>query len=416
MRFRLGRGRSPDPGREGTVYRAKPGFRLRGDSSLESPAPAVAPLMATRTADPWGQGDSRYPHHPAPPDPQQPWAAEQRAGGPGPATDPRVARTRRRRRPRRVLAWLLVAVVLYPLLLGVLAWFSLGRFDAIPDGERPASGAGRTYLVIGSDSREDLSREERARLGTGQATGIRTDTIMLLQTQLGGPATLVSIPRDSYVSIPGHGKNKINAAYALGGPKLLVTTVEQATGLKVDDVVMTGLGGFAGVVDAVGGVRLCPKTAIKDDKAHLDVAAGCQTMDGKTALGYARARYSDPRGDLGRVERQREVLAAIASKTLSPSVIGVPWRAVPAAVAGGKALTVDSGSTPWSVARFVLGMRAVSGGGGVTLTVPIGGDVSTPAGAALTWDSEQANRLFEAMARGDRDTVRSIAEDQKQKG
>jgi LCP family protein required for cell wall assembly len=314
-----------------------------------------------------------------------------------------------------VAKWLVALLVLYPVLLGVLAWFSLGRFDAMPDGERPVGAPGSTYLVIGSDSREDLSREERDRLGTGQATGIRTDTIMLLQTPWVGPSTLVSIPRDSYVDIPGHGKNKINAAYSLGGPQLLVATVEQATGLRIDDVVMTGLGGFAGVVDAVGGVRLCPKTAIKDDKAHIDVPAGCQQMDGVTSLGYARARYSDPRGDLGRVERQREVLAAIASTTLSPSVIAVPWRAVPTAVAGGKALTVNSSSTPWSVARFVLGMRAVSGGGGLTLTVPIGGDISTPAGSALKWDTEQANRLFEAMNSGDRDTIREIAEAQAKK-
>ena len=112
----------------------------------------------------------------------------------------------------------------------------------------------------------------------------------------GGPTVLVSMPRDSYVSIPGHGKNKINAAYAFGGPQLLVRTVEQATGLHVDAYVETGLGGYAQLVDAIGGIDVCVKRAMKDAKAHIDVKAGCQTFDGATALGYARARYSRPAG------------------------------------------------------------------------------------------------------------------------
>ena len=97
----------------------------------------------------------------------------------------------------------------------------------------------------------------------------------------GGPTVLVSIPRDSYVAIPGHGKNKINAAYAFGGPPLLVRTVEQATGLHVDSYVETGLGGYAQLVDALGGIDVCVKRALKDPKAHINVKAGCQTFDGR---------------------------------------------------------------------------------------------------------------------------------------
>ena len=195
----------------------------------------------------------------------------------------------------------------------------------------------------------------------------------------GGPTVLVSVPRDSYVPIPGHGRNKINAAYSIGGPQLLVRTVESVTALHVDDYVETGLGGYANLVDAIGGVRICAKRAMNDPNAHLNLPAGCQQMDGATALGYARARNSDPRGDLGRVERQREVLAAIAGKTLSPAVLAVPWRSIPAARAGGGALTVDDGTSPIAIARFVLAMRAVSGGN-LSLTVPIG-DPNLAAGA-----------------------------------
>lgn len=309
---------------------------------------------------------------------------------------------------------MLLLLVGYPVLLGVTAFTNLSRVSAIPGSGRTADTPGRTYLVVGSDSRQDLSRDERARLGTGQSAGQRTDTIMLLHVPSGGgPTVLVSVPRDSYVPVPGKGKHKINAAYALGGPQLLVRTVEQTTGLHIDDYVETGLGGYANLVDAIGGVRICVKRAMKDDKAHINLKAGCQQMDGATALGYARARYSDPRGDLGRVERQREVLAAIASKTLSPSVLAVPWRALPAAGAGGQALTVDDGTSPLGVARFVLAMRSVSGGGGLSLTVPVAGDISTPDGDALQWNNTKARALFRAIATDQTESVRPLAEEQK---
>ena len=173
----------------------------------------------------------------------------------------------------------------------------------------------------------------------------------------GGPTVLVSVPRDSYVAIPGHGKNKINAAYAFGGPQLLVRTVEQATGLRIDELRRDRSGRVRHARRRDRRRRRLRRSApMKDAKAHIDVKAGCQTFDGATALGYARARYSDPRGDLGRVERQRQVLAAIAGKTLSPSVIAArPWRAFPAASAGGDALTVDAGTSP-------LGLLAVRAG------------------------------------------------------
>ena len=141
-----------------------------------------------------------------------------------------------------------------------------------------------------------------------------------------GKPVLISIPRDSYLPIPGHGKNKVNAAFAIGGPKLLAQTLEQATGLPIDGYVEIGFGGFAGVVDSLGGVDVCVKRDIKDAKAHIDLKKGCQTLDGKNALGYVRARYSDPKGDLGRAERQRQFLGAIMKKAATPATVLIPWR------------------------------------------------------------------------------------------
>jgi LCP family protein required for cell wall assembly len=308
---------------------------------------------------------------------------------------------------------LVLVLIGYPIALFAVAWTSLGRIEAMPGGDRPEQTPGRTFLVVGSDSREDLSDAERNELGTGTAGGQRTDTIMLLHVPTSGPTVLISVPRDSYVPIPGHGKNKINASYSFGGPQLLIRTLEDVTGLRIDSYVETGLGGYADLVDAVGGVNVCVESAMRDEKAHLDVEAGCQTMDGATALGYARARYSDPRGDLGRVERQRQVLAAIAARTLSPAVVAVPWRAFPAASAGGHALTVDSGTTPWGLVRFILAMRDVAGGSGLSLTVPISNpDLSTPAGSAVKWDTEQAKELFAALRADDTETIRPMAAEQ----
>jgi LCP family protein required for cell wall assembly len=306
-------------------------------------------------------------------------------------------------------------LVLYPLALFWVAWSHLGRVAAMPGGTRPDQTPGRTYLVVGSDSRSALTPAQRRRLGTGKAVGNRTDTIMLLHVPSGGgPTVLISVPRDSYVSIPGHGKNKINAASAIGGPQLLVRTVENATGIRVDEYVETGLLGYADLVDAVGGVTVCVKKPINDAKAHINLKAGCQTFDGKTALGYARARYSDPRGDLGRVERQRQVLAAIAGKTLSPSVVLLPWHAFPAAAAGGDALAADDSTSPWGLVSFVLAMRDVAGGGGLSLTVPISNpNLSTSAGSAVQWDSARAKALFADIRRDDTDAIRPIAESQK---
>ncbi|MGL5829991.1 MAG: LCP family protein, partial [Angustibacter sp.] len=270
------------------------------------------------------------------------------------------------------------------------------------------------YLVVGSDSRRGLTPSERKELSTGADVGSRTDTIMLLQVPPGGgPTVLMSIPRDSYVEIPGKGMNKINAAFAFGGPKLLAATIEKATGVQIDDYMEIGFAGFADMVDAVGGVEICPKRDMDDPKAGLDIKAGCQQAQGPTALGYARARYSDPRGDLGRVERQREVLSAIVVKAAKPSTLANPFRAFPLASAGGGTLTVDENTGPMALGRFVLGMKSVSSGDGLSLTVPVSGTGTRgSAGSVVLWDEAQAAKVFTALRLGATENIRAIAQGQ----
>jgi LCP family protein required for cell wall assembly len=299
---------------------------------------------------------------------------------------------------RSVLLALLLVVAL---LLGAMLFFysRIEKVDALSDYDgRPAGGSGTNWLIVGSDSREGLSDEEIKELHLGKAEGRRTDTIILLHEPADGAPTLVSLPRDSYVPIPGHGRNKLNAAYAFGGAPLLVQTVETVTGLRVDHYAEVGFGGFVGMTDAVGGVELCPKRSIKDRKAGLDVAKGCQEMDGPTALGYVRARYSDPKGDLGRVERQQEFLGAVFDEAVSPATLLNPFRIVSLGNAATTALTIDDGDGPLSLVRFALAMRAVAGGDGKRVTVPVAdANYTTSAGSAVKWDRDRALRLFRAL-------------------
>ncbi len=280
-----------------------------------------------------------------------------------------------------MVAWLvfLVAVPLW-------AWSQVDKVRVAPAGERPAEQPGTTYLLVGSDSREGLTREEELDLGTGKAAGRRTDTIMLLHTG-SGPNLLMSIPRDSLVDVPGYGTTKINAAFAYGGPRLMVQTIEQNTGIRVDDYVEIGFGGFVDVIGAVGGVEICPTEAMKDPQANLDIARGCQQADGKTALGYARSRKTSALGDIDRARHQREVVSAVGASAASPWSVLNPVRYVRLAAAGAHALRVGEDTSMLSTARFAWAMTRVSGKTGLTCGVPI-------ADLAVNWDDARANQLF----------------------
>ncbi|MEO3784823.1 LCP family protein [Actinocorallia sp. B10E7] len=304
---------------------------------------------------------------------------------------------RRRRRPGRVLA-----VVLAVLLAGSVAGYlsldgRLQREGALADYEgRVEDTPGTNWLIVGSDSRAGLTKDDRKKLRTGSAQGKRTDSIMLLHYGDGG-TTLLSIPRDSYVAIPGHGNNKINAAYAIGGSDLLVRTVEQATGIRVDHFAEIGFGGFVGVVDAVGGVNICVKKPLKDPKAGLDLKAGCQDLNGAQALGYVRTRqYAN--GDLERIKNQRQFFAALIDKATSPATLLNPFRGIPLAWNSTGNFTVDEGDSLYDLARMMLAMRGLSGGDGTTLSVPFGSFGSSGSiGSYVVWDKAKSEKLFTAL-------------------
>jgi LCP family protein required for cell wall assembly len=307
-------------------------------------------------------------------------------------------RPRRRRRfpVGRVVLLLVVAWVAFMVFTPLHAWNSVTKVDTTPAGTRPADSKGYNYLLVGSDSRAGLTKEQRKKYATGNAAGRRTDSIILVHVPAGGgkPA-LISLPRDSYVPIPGHGSNKINAAFAFGGPNLLVQTVEQVTDLHIDGYVEIGFAGFASVVDSVGGVNICVPFKMNDKKAGINLKKGCQVLDGANALGYVRARYSDPRGDIGRAERQRQFLSAIMKKALTPSTVLIPTRYWSFSHAAAQGLIVGDDTSMRDASRVLLAMRAVSNDKGLSLVVPLSSlNYQTNAGSSVKWDTARAKALF----------------------
>ncbi|GGG79398.1 LCP family protein [Corynebacterium pelargi] len=301
-----------------------------------------------------------------------------------------------RRRPRLgclgTLRWVVAAVVVLVLVGGLWVDAKLNRIDAQPP-QHIANTAGTNWLLVGSDSRTDLSEEDVQRLGTGGDIGsMRTDTIMLLHLPTFGKATLLSIPRDSYVNIPGYGMDKINAAFSLGGAPLLEQTVEEATGLRIDHYAEIGMGGLANVVDAAGGIEVCPPEPIDDPLANLNIQAGCQRVDGPTALGYVRTRATSM-GDLDRVQRQREFFSALVNKLTSPGTFLNPFRVLPTISTVAGAFTVDKKDHVWHLARVALAMHS----GIETTTVPVGGFADTDVGNVVLWDEPAAQELFNSL-------------------
>ncbi|MFE3830009.1 LCP family protein [Streptomyces sp. NPDC059092] len=314
------------------------------------------------------------------------------------------------------------AIVLVVLLLGT----SIGTYfwadgklkrevDLSKVIERPSQGDGTNYLIVGSDSREGMTDEDKKKLHTGSAEGKRTDSMMILHDGSNGP-TLVSLPRDSNVTIPSFvgsesGKEypstgrqtKLNAAYAEDGPELLVRTVEYNTGLHIDHYVEIGFAGFANIVDAIGGVEMDIPKAFKDKKSGADFQAGTQTLDGEQALAFVRTRYAFAASDLDRTKNQQKFLAALASQTATPGTILNPFKLYPTMGAGLDTLIVDKDMSLWSLSQMFFAMKGITGGDGVSMNMPISGSV----GGNLVWDKAKVKELVNQLNNDEKVTVTS---------
>jgi LCP family protein required for cell wall assembly len=318
--------------------------------------------------------------------------------------------------PKRILAG---AVVLVLLIAGFGIWLYVHasgeiRHEAVFSDYpgRPKEGAGTNWLLVGTDSREGLTRAQQDALhtGSGAVTGDtqRTDSMMLLHSGSHG-TSLISLPRDSFVTIPEwtdsqgkthkSSKNKLNAAFAFGGAPLLVKTIETQTGVRIDHFAEVGFGGFVDVTNAVGGVRMCLDKPMVDEKSGANLKAGCQTLNGAQALAYVRARYSDPLGDLGRMQRQRQFLAALSHQVATPGVVLNPFKLVPVMDNSLAVFTTSNGTSLGDLYDLFQHMKSVNGGGGKTMVVPIANPGYNVAGVGSTvlWNATKAQQLWTAV-------------------
>lgn len=333
-------------------------------------------------------------------------------GGTG-TRDPRPAPNWRRR-----IKWTAITLVTLLVVVSVSTYFwadsKLHRdVDLSKVIDRPDAGQGTNYLIVGSDSRAGMSAEEKKKLHTGSAEGKRTDSMMILHTGDNG-STLVSLPRDSNVEIPtykgsdsgktyqGTGRHvKLNAAYAEDGPELLVRTVEFNTGLRIDHYVEIGFGGFAKIVDAVGGVDMTLDKGFKDKYSGADFKAGKQTLNGEQALAFVRTRHAFAASDLERTKNQQKFLAALAHQVATPSTVLNPFTLYPTMGAGLDSLTVDKDMSLWDLADMFWAMKGVTGGDGKSMNMPISGST----GGNLVWDKAKVKALVDELKNDDKVTV-----------
>ena len=305
-------------------------------------------------------------------------------------------------RSRRALRrWLIVLVSLLSVLAvgaGALTFYGVQTLNTVKrepgllPSDRPTVDPGAlvaqpiNFLLLGSDSR-------------GQDRG-RSDVMMLVHSDPSrAKLYLISLPRDLWVPIPGHGTNKINAAYAFGGGPLAVRTVENLLGIEIDHVALTDFEGFFRLVDDVGGVSVF--NTIPSSNHGFDFARGDIRLTGASALAYVRQRYDLPRGDFDRAERQRLVVTAIIDKVASSQTLTNPARLLAVVDRLSRSVTVDATLTNQRVVDLVRELQITSGQDIEQLQVPVAGFGRSSAGASyVKVDKAGIARLGDALSSG----------------
>jgi len=309
----------------------------------------------------------------------------------------------------RIITSLSVGIVL----VSSVSSFGLGQvsssiaridvFNSLNDRPEKTSKA-ENYLLVGSDTREGLTKQQMRELRVGStatAAGGRSDTMLIIHlSKSRDRAYIISLPRDSLVVIPEHvsssdkktiipdRQGKLNSAFSYGGAPLLIETVERATSIKIDHYVEVSFAGFAGIVDALGGIEVCTKVDIDDPKSHLVLSAGVHTLDGIEALKYVRTRDFDGRGDIGRMQRQQQFMSAVLNKATSSGTLLNPFKVKNFINASLASVKLDSGLAPDDLLTLAKQMKNLSSGNVRTLTVPL----SNPngrvdgVGSVVIWD------------------------------
>lgn len=270
---------------------------------------------------------------------------------------------RRRHHPGRIILTVLLVLIMALGLSVFSAWNWVdGQLNKKSWLTSKADTAGESWLILGSDERDGTTGD------TGEVTGFRTDTILVLTKPASGSSSLISIPRDSLVEIDQQ-YMKINAVAQLYSGKQLVNEVEDITGQKINHVALIQFGGLVKVVDALGGIELCYDQDVDDPYSSLNWTAGCHTADGNTALAFSRMRYADAQGDFGRAARQRQVINAIVKKASSRQTLMNFSKAKTVAQAALNSVTVDEKASTASLLRMALAFKSASGDKGISGSV-----------------------------------------------
>ena len=266
------------------------------------------------------------------------------------------------------------------------------------------------YLLVGSDTREGLSKAELKALRVGSvatAAGKRSDTMLLVHiSKARDKAVMISIPRDTVALIPEHtsktGKlipavySKINSSFNWGGAPLLIQTIEEMTELKIDHYIEINFAGFARIVDSIGGVEICTKKNINDPKSHLVLEAGVHTLNGIESLKYVRTREFDGMGDIGRMQRQQAFMSAVLRKATSAGVLLNPVTMASFINSALSAVTTDSELKNSDLIALAKQMKSLSTSSVRTLTVPLSdlNYYSNGVTSAVLWDPVLAPQLW----------------------
>src|SRR5690349_717952 len=359
-----------------------------------SPAAAAASLAAASPA----AASSAPAGSPVPPGgPAPPRASLPRARGqPG-----RQLSAARRARQRRVV--LLAGCVMSSLVLlfSAVAWslasYANGAVGRIFAGTAGGLNGPLNIVLAGVDLRTGLTPAQQRVLHVGDVPSSNSDTLMLIHISGDrSSVTVVSLPRDSWVFIPGHGMNKINAAFGLGGPRLTVATVERATGLTVNDFIEVNFLGFVKVIDALGGVNICLPQPVDDSYSGLHLSAGLHHVNGVTALKYARDRHSFAASDLARITDQQSLVASLLQEAVSSGTLANPLRLSRFLAVVPGVIKVDQNLDLTGLADQLRGITPAEVR---FLTVPLANtNYVTPTGeSAVLWNTAAAGRLFGAL-------------------
>lgn len=322
---------------------------------------------------------------------------------------------------RRHLALTSLAVI-FVLILGTaggFVWYlnhALGNIKTFDAGITPKPGTGGgssdsgqpiNVLVLGSDDGNNVQTvADDLKDGTWTRGAHRSDTMILLHIPANRQsAQIISIPRDSWVKVPGfpgdiNGYAKINAAFSWGGPKLAVTTVQNFTGLHIDHVAMIDWNGFKGLTDALGGVRVYIPQTFTDDTQHVTWTKGWQTLDGDKALQYVRTRHGLANGDFGRIQRQQNFLRTIMDSLLSTSTFTNPIKLAHVVNTLSDFIEVDSTWTSGDIRSLALSLRGLHSSSVQFTTAPFGSYATIGGQSTVQLDLAKCKVLFQQFDNG----------------